>query len=391
MKSFPLYLLVLLITPFAALAQTTIAPSWQKQMNDFEQASQRQANNDYKVFRQMAMYDHNEQPASTKAVNDQNENFTKTTHHSSEVSNTSLFESDSIILVNESNYSATNILKELEQHNQQIVQAALKKEVAQRISLFNQNPICMPEHQVSMQGVDHLQKYYQTIFERQNLSKYERKTAKIYIINNRVIELGNFIKVGVNNADRTNFSHQGKFFNVWTVDEVGQLELAVETWNYNQHIKDIPFLLVDIPTAKDHGIFEVQKYLNAQQIAAIKEIQIGMRAGVSKRDGKLRATFYHDDAIFMPHNEPMMIGKAQILEHLIAYNSGDVIINKVDVGVNWSENLGNYILQSSNYYVEWQVDDHQGIGKGKGMRIWRKTPNGKQKILVQIALSDYME
>lgn len=281
-------------------------------------------------------------------------------------------------------------LKQLEQLNQQIVQSAINKELAKRLTVFNQNPICMSEHQVSMQGISHLRQYYQTIFERQNLSKYIRKTTKIYLVKNRVIELGTFEKKGIYTSNQTTFDHRGKFLNVWIIDHSNQLKLAIETWNYDQPVKDIPSLLVDIPPAQNHGIFEIQQDLTPKQISAIKEIKVLMKKGVQERDGRLRATFYHEDAIFMPHNEPMMVGQAQILKHLIDYNSGNVVIDKVEVGVNWSENLGDYILQSSNYYVEWHVDDYKGIGKGKGLRLWRKTPNDKQKILVQIALSDYV-
>lgn len=91
----------------------------------------------------------------------------------------------------------TTFLNQLNQLNQQITQSVINKEVAHRLDVFNKNPICMSEHQVSMQGIPHLKQYYQTIFNRQNLSKYERKTTKIYLVKNRIIELGTFEKQGI--------------------------------------------------------------------------------------------------------------------------------------------------------------------------------------------------
>lgn len=289
------------------------------------------------------------------------------------------------------NISETALLKRLEVLNGKIVKAAIKNDVAQHLSVFHQAPISMSEHQVSMQGVEHLQQYYQTIFERQNLSTYQRKTTKIYPIDSRIIEIGTFRKEGVMTANQTPFSHQGKYMNLWILDDSNQLKLAVETWNYDQPVEDVTSLLVDIPPAEQHGVFKTKRALTLAQTDAIKAAQVIMKRGVQRRDGPMRAALYHQDAVFMPHDEPMMIGGAQILEHLIDYNAGDVIIDNVEVGVNWSENLGDYILQSSNYYVEWRVDNYSGIGKGKGLRMWKKTADGSLKILVQIALRDHIE
>lgn len=284
--------------------------------------------------------------------------------------------------------SKAELTKQLEQLNEIIVESALENDVDKRLSVFNQNPICMPDHQVSMQGIATLTRYHQAIFERQSLSKYQRFITDIYPIKNRIIEMGTYEKVGINHSDQTPFSHKGKYLNVWVYTQNKQLALAVETWNYDHPIEDIESILVNLPPAEQHGTFGVQKELSSQQIEGLSVAKTIMRQGVNERDGTLRATIYHDDGVFLPHDEPMMIGNEEILEHLIAYNSGDATIDSLATGSNWAENLDDYILESSRYYVEWQSGVYSGIGKGKGLRLWRKTNNGEQKILLNIGMRD---
>ena len=176
--------------------------------------------------------------------------------------------------------------------------------------------------------------------------------------------------------------------NLWTANEQGELQLAIECWNYDQPVADIKSLLVDVPAAENNGDFEVESLLNDEQIKGLEKTKKLMSQGVNERDGRLRASIYHDDGVFMPHDSPMMIGKEKLLEHLMEYNSGNVKIDSLVGGSNWVENLDDYILESSFYYVEWSMDEYSGVGKGKGLRLWKRTADGEQKILLNIALRD---
>jgi len=285
-------------------------------------------------------------------------------------------------------HSKTEIMKRLVKLNEIIVASTLKKDIDKRLSVFNENPICMSDHQVSMQGIRNLKQYHQSIFARQNLSEYKRTIAEVYLAKNRIIEIGNYKKVGITTANQTPFSHKGKYLNVWTFNQNNELELVIETWNYDHPIEDIKSILVDVPAAKHHGVLDVKNELTSLQLQQLSKTKMNMTKGVQERDGTRRASIYHDDGIFMPHDEPMMIGKRQILEHMIAYNSGNVSIDSLLGGSNWAENLDDFILESSNYYVEWSVENYSGIGRGKGLRLWKKTQDGVQKIVLNIALRD---
>ncbi len=284
--------------------------------------------------------------------------------------------------------SVPEIEDQLKGLNAIIVDAALKKDVTKRLSVFNPNPICMADHQASMQGLANLKIYHQSIFERQKLSQYLRTTVKVYPLKERIIEVGTFVKSGIMEQDSSSFLHEGKYLNLWTITADGELQLAVETWNYDKGVEDINSILVNVPAAENHGLFEIESPLTPEQHEGLSKTKEIMSRGVNERDGALRATIYHDDGIFMPHDAPLMLGKEQILEHLLEYNSGNVSIDSLEAGSNWAENLDDFIVESSFYYVEWSVDEYSGIGKGKGLRLWKKTEEGGQKILVNIALRD---
>ncbi len=300
----------------------------------------------------------------------------------------SLFLIASQTAISQTQLSKSKIIERLNQENEFIVNAELNSDLEKRLSVFGDNPICMPDHQVSMMGDEDLEHYFGTIFERRTLSKYDRTISDIFLLQDRCIEIGTYEKSGIYNQNNTPFTHKGKYMNLWKIDVKGELKLDIECWNYDNAVELVDPLLVALPTSGESTSYEVESSLTDQQIDGMEDAKILMSKGVNERDGHIRASIYHDDGVFMPHDQPMMVGKEEILAHMIDYNSGNVTIDSLAGGSQWAENLGEYILESSFYYVEWSMDEYSGVGRGKGLRLWRRTEDGKQKILLNIALRD---
>jgi len=305
----------------------------------------KQTNGDYKIFRQMAMYDFIQQPITIDKINNLNQILTST---------------------------------------------EINKNIDGRMALYTKNPICMPDQQTSMQGFSSLKNYHQQVANRFKLQQFEKIIKEIFQLNGRIIEIGNFKRKGINTTTQKTFSQEGKYFNIWFLDKNQDLKLAVESWNYDHPIDDKTSLIYDVPKAKNNGLLDSQKPLTDNQQIEIEAIRTLMEKGVKTRDGELRAAIYSEDGIFMPHGEPMMVGKAQILAHLINYNRGEVIIDKVQVSTNWAEDLDDFILESYSYEVEWRFDTFAGVGQGKGLRLWKRLEDGTLKIYRLIALEDYI-
>ncbi len=114
-----------------------------------------------------------------------------------------------------------------------------------------------------------------------------------------------------------------------------------------------------------------------------------MEEGVRRRDGVLRARFFTDDATFYPFADTAQHGRAALEPYLIAYNSGEVTINEIDV---WSYDFiraGAYLIEFGCFDVRWALPDLDGFTTGKGIHFWRRGEDGQLRMHRQIGLHDH--
>lgn len=100
-----------------------------------------------------------------------------------------------------------------------------------------------------------------------------------------------------------------------------------------------------------------------------KELQktvIAFRAALTKKDAKAAASFYTVDAVFMPNNAPISIGRDNIEQALAGFiKSG---FTELDVESTWIEGCGEYLLDTE----KWTLSNGEVTIIGKSLVVWKK-------------------
>ena len=90
------------------------------------------------------------------------------------------------------------------------------------------------------------------------------------------------------------------------------------------------------------------------------------REALAKGDAKLAASYYTNDAVFMPNNAPTVTGRDSIEALLAGFiNAG---FTNLDVNSNWTDGCGDHLLDTEN----WKMSNGKDTMIGKSLVIWKQ-------------------
>lgn len=93
---------------------------------------------------------------------------------------------------------------------------------------------------------------------------------------------------------------------------------------------------------------------------------IGFSSALAKGDAKAASNFYTKDAVFMPHNSPIVIGRDSIQAALAGFiNAGFTNLN---VESTWSQGCGEYLVDTE----KWTLSNGELKIIGKSIVVWKK-------------------
>ncbi|WP_378172521.1 hypothetical protein [Aquimarina sp. SS2-1] len=122
------------------------------------------------------------------------------------------------------------------------------------------------------------------------------------------------------------------------------------------------------------------------ELAALNQF---MEEFISQGDHILWSQLYTYDAIALFSYEPMYQDK-KLLDSFIKDHVAELpIFEELDIRNNHIDDLGTYIVNYASHIANWRNNEYSGISTGKGIKIWRREPNGSLKIVRQIATYDY--
>jgi ketosteroid isomerase-like protein len=272
--------------------------------------------------------------------------------------------------------------------NKQIAQAFINKNVETIINQFDKDAICMPELQPTMKGRDAIKECYAEILNRRQITLFNKTIVETIQLKNNIAEIGRF-NISYNNVDGQTTTLNGKYFNIWTLQNNGDLKLKAESFGYFHNIDNPTLHLVTI--SKEHSSYTFPQPSPSTNGLSfqLKALNTLMEKSVQTRDGNLRADFFTDDAIFMPFADSSKVGIKSIRTHLIAYNSYPVKIDTISIYNEYFEDCGNFVIEYPRFYVKWHTSDNSGIGTGKGIRIWKREKNCSLKLYREIGIHDH--
>ena len=116
-----------------------------------------------------------------------------------------------------------------------------------------------------------------------------------------------------------------------------------------------------------------------------------MEKGVRNRDGNLRSEFFAPDGRFYPYADTAIVGLARIKSHLLEYNSrGNVSIDSIMCYTFDFSYFENYVLEYDMFKVKWSVPNFSGRTEGKGIRIWKRLPDGSLRLFREIGTHNHL-
>lgn len=274
----------------------------------------------------------------------------------------------------------------LEKLNSIFIAASINRNVDERMKYYAPDAVSMPEYQPMLKGIDAIKQYYREIFRRQQVKTFTKEITEIIDLEEMVFEAGIFKTEFINVSDNSPVIHKGKYINVWKRGKGGLLQLQSEAWSYFHHIEN-PSALVVRMTGRNIANDPVRVPETSVSFE-LKALNALMEKTVQSRDGNLQAEFYTEDGIYMPFADTMKVGKDKIRQHLIGYNSGQVIIDSIRVYADRFIPLGAYVIEYAKFYVKWRIAGSSGITQGKGTRLWKRMPDCSLKLHRQIGMHD---
>ena len=274
--------------------------------------------------------------------------------------------------------------KKLEQIHQDFISAAKEKNPVLILDYYSDSTLFIPEFHPLILGKNNIKKYYSTIYNRQTIQSYQRKSEDVICFSDRVVEWGTF-SLEFDQKGGGNYTLIGKFMNVWKILKNEDLQLLSEQWNYDHQINEDIQLSVNID-----GLPLRYQTWNAKNINSSLKYELdayyllGAKA-VIERDPYGRLNSFAPNGIFLaPHGETAKIGVNAIKEYLINYNAGEVTIDSIDVGFNHVEDYGEFVIKNNYYYVKASGDGWTYEGQGLGSDLMQRNPNGQLRRLWQI-------
>ncbi|MFP2995096.1 DUF4440 domain-containing protein [Spongiivirga sp. MCCC 1A20706] len=276
------------------------------------------------------------------------------------------------------------LIEKLTQAHQDVIASATNKDFTNMSKYYTDETLFIAEFHPLIIGKNRIASYYDSIYNRQTIKKYNRITKDIYAFEDRVVEWGVFDKTFEQN-DGEAYTLNGKFINVWKLLKNGALQLLSQQWNYDHKIDEAINLRVAV-----NGLPLRYKTLAAQNVE--RSLQHELNAyyalgaeAVKKRDPLGRLHSYRKDGVFLaPHGEKAKIGYNAIKEYLIGYNAGKVTIDSIAVGLNHIEDYGKHLIKYSYYYVEASGDDWTYKGQGMGTDFLVRNASGRLQRMWQI-------
>ncbi|MBQ4821646.1 nuclear transport factor 2 family protein [Aquimarina sp. MMG016] len=255
------------------------------------------------------------------------------------------------------------------------------------VKYYDKDIRLMPAFQKTLLGKENATIYHKAFFDRFDILEYKRGQIETLDLGAQLCVLGTFsMKVRLKNSVQIE-ELKGKYIDIWK-KEGESLSLISEIWNYNHHTDLTEHLKFDnVPGT----VLAYQGHLPVDndirfELAALNQF---MEEFISQGDHKIWSQLYANDVIAMFSYKPIYRDKKSLDTFLEAHVAELPIFEKLDIRNDHIDDLGTYVVNYASHIANWRNDEYSGISTGKGIKIWRREPNGSLKIIRQIATYDY--
>ena len=283
--------------------------------------------------------------------------------------------------------ASSNLDDQLRNLSEGLTKSELNGDLNTFLAFYDENAISMPEYQPTLEGANDIESYFTEIFKRQKVKSLQRKTEEVINLDSTIIEIGTLKKeYSESNTDSITVLN-GKYWNIWRVDQDGNFKLKGEAFGYFHPVQNPASFVVHLARKSN----ESRQPLSKEIPFELRAYNALMEKGVRDRNGDLRARFFTDDGMFMPFQEPTVKGMEKIKPYLVAYsNQGQVKIDSIEVYPYHFEYFDDYVLEYPKFYVKWKAGEFTGQTEGKGIRIWKRQNDKSLRIFREIGTHNHL-
>lgn len=245
----------------------------------------------------------------------------------------------------------------------------------------------MPEYHATLFGREDAGRYYQALLGRYGVSRYERSSIRAMNLGERLVEFGRFRQELRRKDNERTCELEGKYLDVWAQAKDGRWEVVATTWNYSLwpefadelRFAEVPGVRIAFQThvpVRDGVSFE---------LAALNKLQ---ETAIVEKDHAVWSRFYADDAVVLANHAPVLEGRDQIDAYIEGHVKGMPVYEKLDIRNDAIDDLGSWVIDYASHVAIWRSGDASGVNTGKNIRIWRREPPGRLKMICQIGTYD---
>ncbi|WP_299248949.1 hypothetical protein [uncultured Aquimarina sp.] len=252
---------------------------------------------------------------------------------------------------------------------------------------YEKNIRLMPAFQKTLLGKENALIYHKAFFDRFDILEYKRENIETLDLGSQLAVIGTFeMKVRLKNAEKEE-ELKGKYIDIWRKGEGNPL-LISEIWNYDHHTdltEQLKFDHVPGTVLAFQGHLPVDNNIRFE-IASINSFT---EEFISHHDHKLWSQIYADDAVALFSYKPIFRDKKSLDVFIKSHVAELPVFEKLDIRNNYIDDLGVYVVNIASHIANWRNTEYSGISTGKGIKIWKRAPNGSLKIFRQISTYDY--
>jgi ketosteroid isomerase-like protein len=245
----------------------------------------------------------------------------------------------------------------------------------------------LPPYNGTVFGRANVRAYQQAFFGRFDIRDYRREPLKTWDLGSRLIEAGRLKMSLVATGDTRTHEIGGGYMDIWEQTKNGPPRLITQVWNTDRYPEIADALRLG-------GVPQVRVALEAHvpikddlsfELAALNKLH---EAAVTQHDAEVWAMFFSPDALLLANHYGPLQGLPAIREHLVNHTRDLSTFEKLDIRNDAVDSVGRFVIEYASHVANWRRGDSSGVNTGKNIRVWRREPDGRLKMICGIGSYD---
>jgi ketosteroid isomerase-like protein len=245
----------------------------------------------------------------------------------------------------------------------------------------------MPPFSPSLIGAEDAVAYFPAFVRMFAVESYAREPLETLDLGSQRVDCGTFTIELRHRESGDRLALAGKYQDIWQTPSGTDPLLRAISWNFDFWPPNHERLRVTLPGNRQLS-FEEHLAVTDDISFEIYALNQAHEMSVAEHDAALWGRLFAADAMTLPNNAPVCHGGEAINAYLARHVPELPVFEKLDVRTFHIDVLGDYVIEYGGHIAVWRNGDYSGVGTGKGVRIWRRSPEGPLKLFRTVGSYD---